>query len=136
MRCPFCAIAMIPTQTGLMGRGNRMFYNDAQGGNHGVEAGACPECMGVFLTHYDLTYTDGHEPGTATASESGRFVLLPRVSSRPPVPPEVPEPYASLAGEAALILSDSPRASAALSRRCLQQLLRDVAQAQVETYTT
>jgi len=41
----------------------------------------------------------------------------------------VPEQYASLAREAGLILADSPRASAVLSRRCLQQLLRNEAKA-------
>jgi hypothetical protein len=43
------------------------------------------------------------------------------MSSRPPISPDVPEPHRSLATETGLILSDSPRASAALSRRCLQQ---------------
>jgi hypothetical protein len=117
---------MRPVPAAIRGRSS-MFYTDAQGGHHSVEAVACPECSGIFLTHADLKFMDGPEPGTATSSESGTFILLPRVSSRPAIPPEVPEPYASLAREAGLILPDSPRASAALSRRCLQQLLRDVA---------
>jgi hypothetical protein len=37
------------------------------------------------------------------------------------------EPYASDYYEARLVLTDSPRASAALSRRCLQALLREKA---------
>ena len=45
--------------------------------------------------------------------------------ARPPLPPEVPEKYAEDYKEASLVLSDSPKASAALSRRCLQHLLRD-----------
>ena len=119
---------MRPVPAAIRGRSS-MFYNDGHGGHHTVEAVACPECEGIFLTHSDMTITDGPEPGTATTSESGTFVLLPRVSSRPPIPPDVPEQYASLAREAGLILADSPRASAALSRRCLQQLLRNEAKA-------
>jgi hypothetical protein len=40
-------------------------------------------------------------------------------------PTATPEPYASDYHEAALVLADSPKASAALSRRCLQAVLRD-----------
>lgn len=128
MRCPFCAIAMHPVPTGFRGHKN-MIYNDAQGGPHNVEAVACPECAGIFLTHSNVTYGEDPERGATTASESAVFVLWPRVSSRPSIAAEVPDQYGSLAREAGFILEDSPRASAALSRRCLQQLLRNEAKA-------
>lgn len=53
------------------------------------------------------------------------ILVKPRASMRPPCPPEVDndkivEDYK----EACLVLPDSPKASAALSRRCLQNLLR------------
>ena len=51
----------------------------------------------------------------------------PKEVDRPPLPPEVVEPYASDYYEACSVLADSPRASAALSRRCLQALLREKA---------
>ena len=41
------------------------------------------------------------------------------------MPPEVPEEFARDYREACLILADSPNASAALSRRCLQHILRE-----------
>jgi hypothetical protein len=41
------------------------------------------------------------------------------------MPPEVIELFSSDYREACLVLSDSPKASAALSRRCLQLLLRE-----------
>ncbi|PKN01594.1 MAG: hypothetical protein CVU77_04410 [Elusimicrobia bacterium HGW-Elusimicrobia-1] len=47
--------------------------------------------------------------------------------NRGPLPPEVPKYLAEDYIEAALVLEDSPKASAALSRRCLQQLLREYA---------
>jgi hypothetical protein len=43
---------------------------------------------------------------------------------------EVPEKYAKYYREAALVLADSPMASAALSRRLLQLILRDEAKVQ------
>jgi len=129
MRCPYCTINMHPVSTGMMRGRQQMFYDDTNGGHHTVEAVACPECKGVFLTHSDMTFSDGPEPGTATSTDSNIFVLLPRVSSRGPAPESVPKSYADLYSEAALILTDSSRASAAMSRRCLQQLLRDEAHA-------
>ncbi|MBZ5614154.1 MAG: DUF4145 domain-containing protein [Acidobacteriia bacterium] len=46
-------------------------------------------------------------------------------SSRKPAPVDVPKGLAEDYNEACLVLNDSPKASAALSRRCLQAILRD-----------
>ena len=50
----------------------------------------------------------------------------PRGSTRP-IPAVVPPPYKDDFAEACMVLNDSPKASAALSRRCLQAILRDIA---------
>lgn len=55
------------------------------------------------------------------------LMVLPRGISRAPIPPEVPPRMVEDYKEACLVLADSPKASAALSRRCLQNLLRDAA---------
>jgi hypothetical protein len=55
------------------------------------------------------------------------IMVWPKGVSRAPVPPEVPPMIAEDYKEACLVLSDSPKASAALSRRCLQNLLRQAA---------
>lgn len=52
-------------------------------------------------------------------------LVRPRGSSRPPCPVEVPPEFAGDYAEACLVLPDSPKAAAALGRRCLQNLLRD-----------
>ena len=52
-------------------------------------------------------------------------VVLPKTPSRVPTPPEVPKEFGDDYHEACLVLTDSPKASAALSRRCLQHLLRE-----------
>lgn len=51
-------------------------------------------------------------------------MVRPRGSSRPPCPADVPSEIAEDYGEACIFLPDSTKASAALSRRCLQALLR------------
>lgn len=56
-----------------------------------------------------------------------RFSVNPLTSSRPPVPDVVDKMFADDYKEASLILTFSPKASAALSRRCLQNILREKA---------
>lgn len=51
------------------------------------------------------------------------FLIFPKGYARSPLPPEVPEEFTGDYREAALVLTDSPKASAALSRRCLQHIL-------------
>jgi hypothetical protein len=52
-------------------------------------------------------------------------MVRPKGIARSPLSPEVPEKYAEDYREACLVLSDSPKASAALSRRCLQHLIHE-----------
>jgi hypothetical protein len=51
-------------------------------------------------------------------------MVYPAAASRP-IRPEVVEPYRKDFAEACAVLPHSPKASAALSRRCLQALLKD-----------
>ena len=51
-------------------------------------------------------------------------LIYPKGAQRPPPSQDVPKKYAEDYIEACLVLPDSPKASAALSRRCLQHLLR------------
>lgn len=55
-------------------------------------------------------------------------LVRPKGIARSPIPSEIPTHIADDYREACLVLSDSPKASAALSRRCLQTLLRDKAE--------
>jgi hypothetical protein len=52
-------------------------------------------------------------------------MVRPKGASRP-IPAEVPGEFTEDYSEACIVLTDSPKASAALSRRCLQHLLREV----------
>ena len=53
--------------------------------------------------------------------------VWPKGTARPATPSEVPPTIAEDYKEACLVLTDSPKASAALSRRCLQNVLREAA---------
>jgi hypothetical protein len=129
MICPYCAVEMHPKNPdrGSLHGATQMWYlrDDQQ---RRVSAVACPRCEGVMLLHSDLMISEPVH-GESSATEENIFLLLPRSSGRKPLPPEVIEPYRGLYNEAALILQDSARASAALSRRCLQHLLREEAHA-------
>jgi hypothetical protein len=72
----------------------------------------CPACEKYIL-----------QAKSPTAGEPW-FLIHPKTSSRGPVPADVPPEIAEDYNQAALVLDDSPKASAALSRRCLQAILR------------
>lgn len=67
----------------------------------------------------------------ATTTVPGKIVathqIRPKGSSRPPTPAIISKDIAEDYNEACLVLPDSPKASAALSRRCLQHILREKA---------
>ena len=99
--------------------------SDAEG-NWGVISRKCPSCERVVLV---LVNGKIGSIGGRSMLESvkGERLIYPRTTSRVPLPKEVPEEFAEIYREACTVLADSPKASAALSRRCLQHLLREKA---------
>jgi hypothetical protein len=71
----------------------------------------CPSCK-CFIVKLRLS----HSPESIAPKE---WIVHPKGASRT-VPPEVPDPYKQDFIEACLVLPDSEKASAALSRRCVQ----------------
>lgn len=119
MKCPHCLNA---------------FHDDVQTSPLGEDRTSdwtllrqtCPACQRFILAlheRYDrfLVGSTNHYHNQRT------FLCYPKAISRAPLPEEVPEAYAQDYREACLTLSDSPKASAALSRRCLQHILREEA---------
>jgi len=78
----------------------------------------CPACAKAIIKLIKSTYDDTLEARTE------EWLVYPRNTSRPPAATEVPGLLAEDYNEAAAVLYDSAKASAALSRRCLQGLLR------------
>ncbi len=70
----------------------------------------CPNCYKTILT---------------LLIDSKFTTIWPLASAKPPAPKAVPQNMANDFNEASLILQFSPKASAALSRRCLQSVLSD-----------
>src|SRR5215210_2589667 len=111
MKCPFCRVefhpSRSPNQVGLGPEGHYMF----------LIAVLCPSCDQVSVYLERITNIP-QMMNPASVEES--TLIWPKTSSRPPAPPEVPAQYAEDYNQAALILPDSPKASAALTRRCMQ----------------
>lgn len=74
----------------------------------------CSFCGGA---HIDLRY------GPSAGNQREVTRVFPRRGSYAPAPPQVPQNIAQDYAEANEVLSISPKASAALSRRCLQAVL-------------
>ena len=83
----------------------------------------CPEC-GRFILSLNEKY---NRYATGKYHKQREFLCYPKAPSRTPVSEEVSEEFRSDYHEACLTLTDSPKASAALSRRCLQHILRECA---------
>jgi hypothetical protein len=81
----------------------------------GLRITACPACEELTI---ELGKWDATAHGAAKAHR-----VFPTGANRGPVPPEVPPDIAQDYKEACLVLLLSPKASAALSRRCLQNML-------------
>ena len=94
-----------------------------------LTAAKCPLCERLILAAVHETL--GRHPvlGSMISRGTQRFLAWPRSIERP-IPEDVPEPMAADYREAALVLDLSPKASAALSRRCLQSVLRQAGGAQ------
>ena len=97
-----------------------------EGMNRWILSEFCPDEECNQLSIWILSSTDYVVTGLPPADASAQLIH-PRLSGRPPIPPEVPEEFAADYREACLVLADSPKASAALSRRCLQLILREKA---------
>lgn len=129
MKCPHCLVDFHAQQT--------LWSVSLAADSKGVwvlKRFACPAC-GQFILFLEngkgQLNTQGAmvqpSPGVshaALAAVEKTIMVWPKGVSRAPVPPEVPTEIAQDYLEACLVISDSPKASAALSRRCLQHLLR------------
>ncbi len=81
----------------------------------------CPSCGELIIKLENLYWGALGDPFRR------EYLVRPKAISRAPLPSEVPKKFANDYKEACLTIADSPKASAALSRRCLQNLLREKA---------
>jgi hypothetical protein len=120
MKCPHCGIA-------FHDRPEYVEVGQDTDGRWFIKSRECSECHRLVLhlgrgRHHAL---HGGRSGVTDFVEEQ--MVRPKGSMRPAPPPEVPKEYTEDYVEACVVLPDSPKASAALSRRCLQNILREVA---------
>jgi Domain of unknown function (DUF4145) len=114
-RCPHCQVAFNADWF-------RFHIENDRDGHWWLRKTKCPTCSRLIATLMKVRVVSD-SAGTPFSSEEV-FLLHPRTSARP-IPTTVPDDVAEDYREAARVLPDSPKASAALSRRLLQRLLRD-----------
>ena len=118
MKCPHCLVEFhdSPQITELA--------KDKEG-NWWVVRRTCPSCsrLVLHLVNGTLSTRGNYVIHNPTTEQLIRPKSCSRTALSPEVPPDISQDY----NEACLVLSDSPKASAALSRRCLQHLLRKYA---------
>jgi Domain of unknown function (DUF4145) len=121
MKCPHCQVEF---------HGNPYTFplGADDDGTWGAVKHNCPACSRtvVEMVCCKSMIGGGQGDGWFNGIEK-RFVVYPRRATRPAPPSEVPSEFAQDYIEASLVLADSPKASAALSRRCLQHILREKA---------
>lgn len=128
MKCPHCRTAFHPKgDERVFTIGSDVEYEQWQ-----VKHITCPECQKIIikLANYRqkaISASSGSRQIVGTEGEWTERYVHPKATSRPPAPPEVTQEFTEDYNEACLVLADSPKASAALSRRCLQNILREQA---------
>jgi Domain of unknown function (DUF4145) len=115
MKCPHCVVEFHDKES-------RHFIGNDPDGFWGVGVMHCASCGRLIVRLFSAGeyYANTRAWGQDLAS----YLVRPKVAGRTPIPAEVPSEYQDDFNEACLVLADSAKASAALSRRCLQNLLR------------
>ncbi len=94
-------------------------------GHWGIQSCKCSACKRDVYSLICARLISQQADGVVRAVDKKlEYLVRPKVAFRSPPPSEVSSGYAIDYSEACLVLADSPKASAALSRRCLQNLLR------------
>ena len=125
MKCPHCLVFFHDVWT-FWGHTSQNTYKDSSEDCDGIfelKSTVCPKCKRLTFK-LDRTFWGRSGHGSVGGCES--ITVYPKGTVRP-VSPEVEDEFANDFREACLVIGDSEKASAALSRRCLQNLLREKA---------
>lgn len=122
MKCPHCLVEYYREF-------NYSYIGEDNDGNWGIRYAKCPnpKCNKIIVTLINASWYKSSKGYPAIDSIHTESLVRPKTMSRNPLPLEVPQEYKKDYEEACLVLNDSPKASSALSRRCLQKLLREEA---------
>lgn len=117
MECPHCTVT-IHDDSKVLGSSR-----DIEG-IWNITYQTCPSCRRVILALFKTMQVSSVNQPLGDPKEF-KYYVYPKSISRKPVSSLVPAEFSEDYKEACLVLSDSPKASAALGRRCLQNLLRN-----------
>jgi Domain of unknown function (DUF4145) len=115
MKCPHCLVT-------FHDQVHYSYLAKDVDGYWSISIQTCSACSRVV---FNLAKSENLTPSAIPINVIEERMIYPKGSSRPPCPSEVTKEIAEDYMEACLVLPDSPQASAALSRRCLQALLRE-----------
>lgn len=120
MKCPHCTVEFHDEE--------RLIYigRDIDSA-WGIVSHTCPKCERLILTLAKGEVKQDSNFRRIFSNPTDQVFIRPKTSNRPPVPSQVPKEFVEDYQEACLVLADSPKASAALSRRCLQYILQEKA---------
>ncbi|WP_207655824.1 DUF4145 domain-containing protein [Vallitalea okinawensis] len=127
MNCPHCKkdIHLVKTENCCHEIKSQVGYNSGVG--CGTASGVCPACnkLIVFYVEGRLMLDDEFCDYYMQEPYDTEQIIYPDNVSNVTLPDEVPPEYKKDFDEAAKVLLLSPKASAALSRRCLQNFLHN-----------
>jgi hypothetical protein len=118
MKCPHCSIEHHPNTT-------ITDIKEDKDGTWDLEKNICPACGKMTLKLNNVTLTGPSNPPRRKINSQD--LIYPKNILKAKCPDGVPVEIAEDFNEASIVLNISPKASAALSRRCLQTILRDIA---------
>ncbi len=121
-KCPYCLLSIHFQES----RKIVMMYPDQEelpGAGFDIVVGNCPAC-GKVIVLYRIGQYKSFDDDAWLDIIFHEEVIYPKHYARN-IAAEVPDPFKTDFKEAAAVLSESPRASAAISRRSLQNLLRE-----------
>jgi hypothetical protein len=117
MKCPHCLVDFHDSS-------HDTNIGDDVNGAWDILSRNCPNCRRNVYHLRNFTWVPSTR-GTVSKRINSEELIYPKGINRSPVPQEVPKEYAEDYQEACAVLTSSPKASAALSRRCLQHLIRE-----------
>ncbi|MCG2787997.1 MAG: DUF4145 domain-containing protein [Anaerolineae bacterium] len=121
MKCPYCSTEVhIPRERNSSGYLSNPDQIEESGDGFGIAEGFCPAC-GRFV----VLFLEGHyheKGGLETYQET---VIYPKYANAPYLGSEIPKSYRDDFREAYAVNGISPKASAAISRRLLQNILHE-----------
>lgn len=127
MKCPHCLVQFHDERIIFL------LVEDSDG-RWGIEQYVCPnpKCKkaSFFLINGHIEYSNRGiyyiaKNNLQEEIINSRELIRPKGTNRQPVPIEVSNEFSQDYTEACIVLNDSPKASSALSRRCLQHILRE-----------